>query len=169
MSDAARFAALENSLYERAQAEATAKFQAEIDAKTKELEAASTRFAEVQKSLDHATSTLTTERETRAALDDRVTRAERQLKNLEDTSWVEMLVLVGCGVVGGVAGFYLQRKTDWIPWVAIAGAFSVGLGIWDKRFDTQTRYVMVGGGAGLIVGSVAFTIMNAFPDLIKKE
>lgn len=94
----------------------------------------------------------------------RLMRAETKIAEIEEATWREFLILLGIGAVASVGGMYLQRRFNWsIPWVLLAGTASAMYAVSNKNLPKGVRYVMVGGGAGLGVGAVAFTFFNAFP------
>ena len=97
-------------------------------------------------------------------LDERLSRAEYQLKEIEDATWREFLILLAIGAVFTGVGFYLQRRFNWkIPWAAVAGTTSAMYALSNKNLPKKIKYVMVGGGAGLALGGISFTVINAFP------
>ena len=97
-------------------------------------------------------------------VEDRLSRAEYQLKELEDATWREFLILLAIGSVFTGVGFYLQRRYNWkVPWAVLAGSASAMYAFSNKSLPKNVKYVMVGGGAGLALGGLTFTVINAFP------
>ncbi|MGB1013978.1 MAG: hypothetical protein ACPG4T_07585 [Nannocystaceae bacterium] len=147
------------------------KLQALLDTKKTELERAQAERASVEAELEQQTKELGA-RLTRAEkvlrdsedVDDRLSRAEYQLKELEDATWREFLILLAIGAVFTGVGFYLQRRYNWrVPWAAVVGSASAMYALSNKNLPKNVKYVMVGGGAGLALGGMSFTIINAFP------